>query len=194
KLSSGPVRPLYISDDGPNLKKKVGVAEAVATLHGNEYWGELIHEPVVWVGFNGLKRYKGLYKEYQGFYLATAAGRQVYFHQNKADRARFLRQNNFSETLQEEGGVIQSDNEIIHTFKSPIPVTPLKRVTPPFAFYTVPQRWRIEASSIGTFFIWSREKISKNWIFGGYYLMAIEGIMKSESGEERVWGFAEYFP
>ncbi|HIE65739.1 MAG: hypothetical protein ABGX83_01335 [Nitrospira sp.] len=192
-ISSGPTTPLYVSDKGANLKRSIGFSEAVVTLKGIEYWGELLHEPLIWKGFDGLKRYKGLYKEYQGFYLTTVKGRQIYFHQNKADRGQFLKEYNFSETLQNEGGVILSGNEVTHEFTSPIPLTTLKDVTPPFALYSVPQRWRIEVPSFGTFFVWSRLEIGKRWIFGGYHLMAVEGIIKSGSEEERIWGFAEYF-
>lgn len=192
-LSSGPVRPLYISNDGPDLKKKVGTAEAVATIKGKEYWGELIHEPLIWKGYNGLKRYSGLYKEAHAFYLTTEKGSQVYFHQNKFDRQAFLNQYPLSDVFKPEGGTIVSNDQTVYTFNSPIAVTPLKKVTPPFAFYTIPERWRVEAPSVGTFFLWSRGRGSKNWMFGGYHLMAVEGILKGAT-EERVWGFSEYIP
>jgi hypothetical protein len=126
--------------------------------------------------------------------MTSVKGRQIYFHQNKADRGQFLKKYNFSETLQNEGGVILSGKNITHSFKPPIQLTTLKKVTPPFAFYTVPQRWRVEVPSLGTFFVWSRLRISKHWIFGGYHLMAVEGVMKDGPEEERIWGFAEYYP
>lgn len=192
-ISSGPISPLYVSDKGVNLKRSVGFSEAVVTLKGVEYWGELLHEPLVWKGFDGLKRYKGLYDEYQGFYLTTVKGRQIYFHQNKADRRKFLKKYQFSETLRNEGGVILSGDKVTHEFKSPISITRLKEVTPSFSLYSVPQRWEMKVPALGTFFIWSRLKISKHWIFGGYHLMAVEGVVKDGPEEERIWGFAEYF-
>jgi len=192
-ISSGPVSPLYVSDKGENLKRSIGFSEAVVTLKGVEYWGELLHEPLTWKGFDALKKYKGLYTEYQGFYLRTVKGRQIYFHRNKADRNQFLKKYSFSETLQNEGGVILFEDRVTHEFAAPIPITTLKEFTPPFSFYSVPQRWRIEVPTFGTFFVWSRADISKDWIIGGYHLMAVEGVMKDGAEEERIWGFAEYF-
>ncbi len=192
-LSSGPVQPLYISNDGPDLKKRVGTAEAVAMIKGKEYWGELTHEPLIWKGYNGLNRYSGLFKEYQAFYLTTEEGNQIYFHQNKFDRQAFLNQYRLSEVPHAEGGSIVSKNQTLYHFTPPIPLTPLKKVTPPFAFYAVPERWKVETPSLGTFYLWSRGTASKNWMFGGYYLMAVEGILKGPK-EERVWGMAEYIP
>jgi hypothetical protein len=192
-LSTGPVEPLYIPNDGPDLKKTVGTAEAVATLRGKEYWGEIIHEPLIWNGYNGLKKYSGLHKEYQAFYLTTEKGNQIYFHQNKFDRQGFLNRYHLSDAYKPEGGSIVFNKQTIYTFKPPIPITSVKTVTPPFALYSVPERWRVDTPSLGTFFLWSRGKASKNWMFGGYYLIAIEGILKG-SNEERVWGLAEYIP
>jgi len=192
-ISSGPIQPLYISNDGPDLKKKVGAAEGVATLRGKEYWGELVHEPLIWNGYNGLKQYSGLYKEAQTFYLTTEKGEEIYFHQNKFDRQAFINQHHLSETPKAEGGSILSNRRTIYTFTPPIPLTSLKKFTPPFAFYTVPERWKVDASPLGAFYLWSRGSASKNWMFGGRYLMAIEGILKGEK-EERVWGMAEYIP
>lgn len=192
-VSSGPVQPLHISNDGSDLKKSLGVAEAVLTLRGREIWGELLHEPLVWKGFNGLKRYTGLFKEYSVFYLVTEKGKEIHFHQNKFDRQAFLNRYDFSETYQAEGGSILFNNTTLYTFKPPIPVTLLKKVTPPFAFYSIPDRWRVDAPALGTFYLWSRGRVSKNWVFGGYYLVAVEGILKGAE-EERVWGLAEYIP
>lgn len=192
-ISSGPIQPLYTSNEGPALKKKVGAAEGVATLRGKEYWGELIHEPLVWNGYNGLKQYSGLYKEAQTFYLTTESGKEIYLHQNKFDRQAFIDQYHLSETPKAEGGSVVSDHRTIYTFTPPVPLTPLKRFTPPFALYTVPERWRVDAPSLGTFYLWSRGSASKNWMFGGRYLLAIEGILKG-AHEERVWGMAEYIP
>lgn len=192
-ISSGPIQTLYISNDGPDLKKKVGAAEGVATLRGKEYWGELVHEPLIWNGYNGLKQYSGLYKEAQTFYLATEAGKEIYLHQNKFDRQAFNNQYHLSETPKAEGGSIAFNHQTIYTFAPPLPLTPLKRFTPPFAFYTVPERWKVDAPSLGTFYLWSRGSASKNWMFGGRYLMAIEGILKGAK-EERIWGLAEYIP
>ena len=192
-LSTGPIEPLYVSNDGPDLKKKVGTAEAVAIVRGKEYWGEIIHEPLIWNGYNGLKKYSGLHKEYQAFYLTTEKGNQIYFHQNKFDRQAFLDRYHLSDTYKPEGGSIALNKQTVYTFKPPIPITAVKTVTPPFAFYSVPERWRVDAPSFGTFFLWSRGKTSKNWMFGGYYLMAVEGILKGPE-EERIWGLAEYIP
>jgi hypothetical protein len=192
-LSSGPTQPLYVSNDGPDLQRKIGTAEAVVTLKGQEHWGELIHEPLIWKGYNGLKKYSGLFKEYQAFYLTAEKGNQIYFHQNKFDRQAFLNKHHLSDVYRAEGGSIVLKNQTVYTFKPPIPLAIIKKSTPPFAFYTVPERWRVDAPSLGTFFLWSRGEASKNWMFGGYYLMAVEGILKGEK-EERVWGLAEYIP
>jgi hypothetical protein len=115
-------------------------------------------------------------------------------HRNKADGGAFLKHHRLPETLLPEGGLIRSGPGSTLTFKPPISVDTLNAIHPFFATYTLPQRWKIEAPSVGTFYVWSRENASKNWIWGGYYLMAIEGILKSETGEERVWGIAEYIP
>jgi len=198
KISSGPVYDLYRPLNGELLKKDIGISEAVVTLHGKEYWGDLIHESIVWKGFNGLTRYKHLYKEYQNFYLKSENGMQIFFHKNKADQVAFEKESHLLETLKSEEGAIFYDNKIIHSFEAPISIVPIKEKTPPFSFYSVPHRWRVEASpELGSLFIWSRGEASINWIVGGYYIMAIEGIIKdSEKSEteERIWGFAEYFP
>jgi len=193
-LSSGPTEPLYTPDAGKTLQKKLGVAEAVLTLRGKEHWGELVHETVVWQGFNGLKRYKGLYKEYHSFYLITEKGREIYLHRNRSNPQEFLAKYGLPETFLPEGGLIRSGPRATYHFKPPIPFSLLDDIHPPFAFYTLPQRWKIDAPSVGTFFIWSRGNASKNWIWGGYYLMSIEGVLKTGTTEERVWGLAEYIP
>jgi hypothetical protein len=193
-LSSGPTQPLYTPDAGKTLQKKLGVAEAVLNIRGQEHWGELVHETVVWEGFNGLKRYKGLFKEYHSFYLMTEKGREVYLHRNKSNTQEFLNKYNLAETLLPEGGLIRSGPQSTYLFKPPIPLSLLESIHPLFAFYTLPQRWKIDAPSVGTLYIWSRGNASKNWIWGGYYLMSIEGVLKTETTEERVWGLAEYIP
>lgn len=193
-VASGPVQPLYTSDAGETIRREIGVAEAVLTFKGKEYWGELVHEPVVWSGFNGLKRYKGLYKEYQAFYLTTEKGREIYLHRNGADRRAFLERYHFPETLVPEGGLIRSGPQTLYSFKPPISLRLLNSIHPPFAIYALPQRWKVDAPSLGTLYIWSRKNASKNWVWGGYYLMAIEGVFKTGGGEERAWGVAEYIP
>lgn len=193
-VASGPVQTLYASDAGKTLQRQIGAAEAVLTLRGKEYWGELIHEPVVWSGFNGLKRYKGLYKEYQAFYLITERGREIYLHRNSASGQEFLDRYHFTETLLPEGGFIRSAKQPAYFFKPPIPLRLLNSIHPPFAFYPVPQRWKVDAPTVGTLYAWSRKNASKNWVWGGYYLMAIEGVLKTGETEERAWGVAEYIP
>jgi len=194
KISSGPVVPLYKPNNSETLNLTIGVAEAVATVHGKEYWGDLVHESLVWKGFNGLTRHEHLYKDYQAFYLKTEKGRQIFLHQNKADQKAFLKKYALSETLQSEGGVILENQEIIHSFKAPISLTWLKEKRAALGFYSIPQRWRIDSSeTLGSLFIWPRGEVSKNWFYGGYYIMAIEGQLKGGEEEERVWGFAEYF-
>lgn len=194
KISSGPIVPLYQPNKGETLKLNIGVAEAVVTVEGKEYWGDLIHESLVWKGFTALSRYEHLYKNYQAFYLKTETGRQIYLHQNKADREVFLKKYSLFETLQSEGGVILENQEIIHSFKAPIPLTWLKEKRASLGLYTVPQHWRIDITeALGSLFIWPRGEISKNWFYGGYFMMAIEGQLKEGDEEERVWGFAEYF-
>ncbi len=198
KIASGPIRKLYAPLEGPSLKKEIGITEAVITLHGKEYWGDLIHESLVWHGFNGLNRYKHLYQEYQNFYLKSEKGMQIFFHKNKADLAAFKKESRLPETLKSEEGVIFHKNKIIHSFQPPIPIVSIKEKTPPFSFYSVPHRWRVETSpELGRLFLWSRGEVSINWLVGGYYMMAIEGIVKDSEGseaKERVWGLAEYFP
>ena len=197
KLSSGPVHSLYTPNDGPLLKRKIGSAEAVVTIQGKEHWGDMIHESLVWDGFDGLIRYEDLYKEYQAFYLKTEQGRQIYFHQNKSDRRAFLKNHQFTETLQPEGGIVRDQEEMLYAFSPPLQLASLKKKTPPFALYAVPHKWEIDLpSTLGRSFLWARGQASKNWILGGYYIMAIEGVIKKGEGEEeeRVWGFAEYFP
>ncbi len=193
-ISSGPVLPLYQPDNSETIQKIIGVAEAVATIHGKEYWGDLVHESLVWKGFNALTRHEGIYKDYQAFYLKSEKGKQIYLHQNKADQEAFLKKYPLPETLQAEGGVILENQETIHTFKAPIPITWLKEKRSPLGFYTVPEQFRIDTSeSLGSLFVWPRDAASKNWFYGGYYIMAIEGLLKGGEEEERVWGFAEYF-
>lgn len=193
-LSSGPTRPLYTPDAGRTLQKQLDVAEAVLNIRGKEHWGEIVHETVIWQGFNGLKRYKGLFKEYHSFYLITEKGREIYFHRNKSNPQEFLSKYGLAETYLPEGGLIRSGPETTYLFKPPIPFSLLDSIHPPFALYTLPQRWKIDAPSVGTFYIWSRGNASKNWIWGGYYLMSIEGVLKTGTAEERIWGLAEYIP
>jgi len=89
-------------------------------------------------------------------------------------------------------------SKIVHRLKTPIALNSTNRVTPPFALYTVPERWEVPINAdFGSLFLWTRGKTSINWVFGGYLIMAIEGVIKKEGedGEgERVYGFAEYFP
>jgi len=196
KLSSGPVQGLYAPNDGQFLTRKIGWAEAVVKIKGREYWGDMVHESLIWKGFDGLERYEGLYKGYQAFYLKSKTGRQIYFHQNKADRKAFLKKYHFTETLQAEGGVVLDKGDSVHTFTSPIGLRAVMKKRP-FAFYSVPKQWEIELpSDLGRAFLWPRGEASKTWIYGGYHVMAIEGVIKKgpEMPEERVWGFAEYFP
>jgi len=48
---------------------------------------------------------------------------------------------------------------------------------------------------LGHFFCGHAEKASINWVVGGYVVMAVEGVIKNgKGGEERIWGFSEYFP
>ena len=193
-ISSGPTGPLYTPDAGRTLQRQISVAEAVLTLHGKEHWGELVHETTVWNGFNGLKRYKGLFKEYHSFYLTTEKGREVYFHRNRSDRQEFLSRYDLPETYLPEGGLIRSGPRSTYLFKPPIPFLLLNSIHPPFAIYPLPQRWKVDAPSVGTLYLWSRANASKNWVWGGYYLMAIEGLLKNGNDTERVWGLAEYIP
>lgn len=198
KISSGPVYDLYTPLNGESLKKAIGISEAVITLHGKEHWGDLIHESLVWNGFNGLNRYKHLYKDYLSFYLKSEKGMQIFFHKNKADQGAFKKESHLPETLKSEEGAIFYDNKIIHSFEPPIRIVSIKEKTSLFSFYSVPHRWRVETSpELGRLFIWSRGEASISWMVGGYYIMAIEGIVKDSEGsaiEERIWGFAEYFP
>jgi len=198
KLSSGPVQPVYTAHEGESINKVIGITEAVVTVNGKEYWGDLVHESLSWKGFEGLKRYKGLYKNYEAFYLKTEGGRQLFFHKNRADRQAFLKRHHLSDTLKSEGGVVLEGLETLYSFQTPIALTSTNRVTPPFAFYTVPERWEVLVNpDFGSLFLWTRAKASINWVFGGYVIMAIEGVIKKEGMEgdgERVRGFAEYFP
>ncbi len=198
KLSSGPVQPVYTAEESKTLNKVLGITEAVVSVNGKEYWGDLVHESLSWQGFEGLKRYKGLYKNYEAFYLKTEAGRQLFFHKNRADRKDFLKKSQLSNTFKAEGGVVLEGLETLYTFKTPMVLSSTNRVTPPFAFYSVPDRWEVPVNSeFGSLFLWTRGKASINWVFGGYVIMAIEGVIKKEGREgeeERVRGFAEYFP
>lgn len=193
-VSSGPTQPLYSPETSRTLQKNIHIAEAVLTLKGREYWGELVHESTVWNGFSGLKRYKGLFKEYHSFYLTTEKGREIYLHRNRSNRQEFLSRYDLPETYVAESGLVRSGPRSIYSFKPPIPFSLLSSIHPPFAIYPLPQRWKVDAPSVGTFYIWSRANASKNWVWGGYYLMAIEGVLKNGETEERVWGLGEYIP
>ncbi len=195
KVSSGPVQEISHPQSSVVLDKKIGVAEAVLTVHGKEHWGDLVHESLFWKGFNGLRRYKGLYKDYQGFYLKSEAGQQIYFHKNSADQRAFLEKYAFSESPLPEDGVIYHQNKEVRQFDTPIALNTIDRKMPPFAIYKIPERWEVIVNpEFGSLFIWARKKISINWLLGGYVMMAIEGVIKNGEQEERLWGFAEYFP
>ncbi len=198
KLSSAPVQHAYTVHKSDTLNKKIGIAEAVISVDGKEYWGDLVHETLSWKGFEGLNRYKGLYEDYEAFYLETEGGRQIFFHKNRADRRAFLKKYQLSHTLISEGGVVLEGLETLHTFQAPIDLSSENRVTPPFALYTVPERWEVPVNpDFGSLFLWTRGKASINWVLGGYFIMAIEGVIKKEGDDgqgERVRGFAEYFP
>ncbi len=195
KVSSGPEKELLHTQNGATLNKKMGIAEAVMTVHGKEHWGDLIHESLFWKGFNGLRRYNGLFKDYQGFYLRSEEGQQIYFHKNSADQNAFKTRYNLPEALlQETGVVLHQDKAPLH-FEKPIRLNPIERSTPPFALYKIPKRWEVVVNpEYGSLFLWSRKKKSINWLLGGYVIMAIEGVIKHSEKEERLWGFAEYFP
>jgi hypothetical protein len=189
-IASGPTRPLSVPNSGRTLTSTLGVSEALLVIRGKEVWGSLLHEPLRWTGFNGLKRYAGLFKEYHRFYLTTESGREMIFHQNKADRKAFLNRHHLTETFQARGGVIQADG--VYPF---IPlIHPSGALRPGLAFYTVPDRWQADAGSFGTLHLWSRDMAVRNWLFGGYYLMTVEGVLRNGSREERVWGLLEYIP
>ncbi len=195
KMSSGAVEAFYTPSDGETIKNDIGISEAVVTLHGKDYWGDLIHESLIWNKFNSLTRHRHLYKSYQGFYLKSDSGMQIHFHQNKADREAFFKETQLTETLQSEGGAILLNKKIIYTFDPPIMISELDKKTPPFSVYKVPSRWHVETTSdIGELLLWTRGETAMNWLVGGYHLMAIEGLAKNGEKEERVWGFAEYFP
>lgn len=198
KLSSGPVQSVYTVFESETLNKHTGIAEAVVTVDGKEYWGDLVHETLSWKGFEGLTRHKGLYKNYEAFYLKTEDGRQIFFHKNRADRQGFLKKYHLADTLKAEGGVVLEGLKTLYTFQPPIVLSSTSRVTPPFALYTVPERWEVPINAdFGSLFLWTRARASINWVLGGYLIMAIEGVIKKEGMEEegeRVRGFAEYFP
>lgn len=198
KLSSGPVHSVYTVFESETLNKHTGIAEAVVTVDGKEYWGDLVHETLSWKGFEGLTRHKGLYKNYEAFYLKTEDGRQIFFHKNRADRQGFLKKYHLLDTLKAEGGVVLEGLKTLYTFEPPIVLSSTSRVTPPFALYTVPERWEVPINAdFGSLFLWTRARASINWVLGGYFIMAIEGVIKKEGMEgegERVRGFAEYFP
>ena len=195
KISSGADELFYTQSDGAAIKNKIGISEAVVTLHGKDSWGDLIHESLIWNGFNSLTRHRHLYKDYQAFYLKSENGMQIYLHRNRADQKAFFKETQLSETLQSEGGAILHEKKIVHQFNPPITIKEIHKETPPFSLYKVPNRWEVEtAPEIGPLHLWSRGETSLNWLIGGYHLMAIEGVAKSGQKEERVWGFAEYFP
>ncbi|MFQ5588916.1 MAG: hypothetical protein ACE5F7_08745, partial [Nitrospiria bacterium] len=195
KVSSGTEQAVTHPQNSEILDKKVGVAEAVLTVHGTEHWGDLIHESLYWKGFNALRRYNGLFKNYQGFYLKSEKGDQIYFYKNSADQRAFLKRYPLSESLLPETGVIFHENKEVDHFNTPIVLKTIERMTPPFALYKIPERWEVIVNpDYGSLFLWSRKKISINWLMGGYVMMAIEGVIKNGEAEERLWGFAEYFP
>ncbi|MEC4678168.1 MAG: hypothetical protein VST69_05380, partial [Nitrospirota bacterium] len=184
RLSSGPLQSVYSVHKGETLNKKIGITEAVVTLKGKEYWGDLVHETLSWKGFEGLDRHKGLYQDYEAFYLKTESGQQIFFHKNRADRHAFLKKYSLTDTLKSEGGVVLEGLKTVYVLKTPIALSATNRVTPPFAFYSVPERWEVPINSdCGSLFRWTRGKTSINWVFGGYLMMAIEGVIKKE-GED----------
>jgi len=193
-LACAPMRTLDTSHVGPTLKSSVSSAEAWLRVRGNVYWGRMIHEPLVWTGFHGLKKYRGLFEAYHRFYLTTAAGREVYFYQNKSDRVKFLSQYDLVDTFQPEGGVMVTAGGVIDRFPQPIALRIVLMARSFLSFFPVPERWEVDASPLGTFSLWSRGQAEKGWFLGGYHLIAIEGILKTGAAEERVWGLAEYIP
>ncbi len=189
-IASGPIQFLHVPNPGRTLTSTLGVAEALLAIRNQETWGDLFHEPLRWTGFNGLQRYAGLFKEYHRFYLITESGREMSFYHNNADRQAFLNRHHLTETFPTRGGVIQSG--AIYPFAPQ--VLPMRNVRPGLAVYTVPDRWRVDAPPFGTLHLWARDMGVRNWFFGGYYLMAIEGVFRYEGRDERVWGMAEYVP
>ncbi len=195
-LGSALERVIYMPDHGHKIRRSIAVAEAVLTLGGRVHHGEMIHEPLIWKGFDRTRRHKGLFREYQGFYLLTEQGREIYLYQNKADIAQVMKNHHFSEMLSPEGGVSVLPRQRPLLLPRPFSVQVTERTRPAFAFYTIPQRWEITTSD-GVLYLWSRKKIAKNWFYGGYYLMVVEGVLKRKeqpATNERVWGVAEYVP
>ncbi len=189
-IASGPTRLLSVPNPGRMLTSTLGSAEALLVIRGKEVWGDLLHEPLRWKGFNGSQQYAHLFREYHRFYLVTESGQEINFHHNNADRQMFLSRYHLTETFQTNGGFIQAG--AIHPFTPQI--TPIHTLRPGLAFYTVPDRWRVEAPQFGTLHLWARDMAVRNWLFGGYYLMTIEGVIRNGAREERVWGLAEYIP
>lgn len=193
-IASGPVSPRYLPHNSPTLKSSVGTSEALLTLHGREYWGRMIHEPLVWSGFNGLKRYRGLFKEYHRFYLLTEAGEEVYFYRNRSDRADFIRQSALRDTFHPEGGVVISSDGV-KPLQPPLQLQTVESSRPFFSFFPLPTRWKMAVGPTGVLHLWSRGHAARGWFFGGYHLMAIEGILETAGAADvRVWGMAEYVP
>jgi hypothetical protein len=192
-LSSGPIRPRYLPHDSPTLKSSVGSSEALLVIHGREYWGKMIHEPLVWSGFNGLKQYRGLFKEYHRFYLLTDHGAEIYFYKNRFNRSEFIDRSTLSDPFRPEGGAMMTPADI-QIFQAPVSLRTMESIRPFFSFFSLPTRWEMAVESTGTFHLWSRGHAARGWFLGGYHLMAIEGTLETEWADARVWGLAEYVP
>jgi hypothetical protein len=192
-LSSGPIHPRYFPHDSPTLKSSIGSSEALLVIRGREYWGKMIHEPLIWSGFNGLKQYRGLFKEYHRFYLLTDHGGEVYFYKNRFNRADFMRRSTLPDAFRPEGGVMISPAGI-EPFDLPIQLQIIESTRSFFSFFLLPTRWKMPVESTGTFRLWSRGHAEKGWFLGGYHLMAIEGTLETDGTNARVWGMAEYVP
>ncbi len=193
-LASGPIPPRYTHHGSKALRSSVGSGEALLTLSGKTYWGRMIHEPLVWMGFDGLKRYRGLFEAYHRFYLVGEGGREVYFYKNDFDRQAFLKKYPLAETLNAEGGFAISSEGAMNALPLPIALLTLQKARSIFALFSFPQRWEMRTPPLGTLYLWSRGHATQNWFSGGHYLMAIEGVFKKERGEARMWGMAEYIP
>ncbi len=207
-LKTDPIPISYRPGDSENLKNDYGHASAALRLANREIPGSVILERLHWSGFNRMRQnYRGLFKSFHGFMLMSERGEKIYLRQNFADPEEFKNRHRLADTIENKGGFLWGRAE-----GGPLVLKSVEEIEayrPFLTFYRVPRRWKVSADGLGHLTLWSRNTILKNWFFGGYALMAIEGLWQPEPDRtsdpasdsrggkpspQRVWGILEFIP
>jgi hypothetical protein len=164
---------------------RMGGAPAVLEWAGRTLKGRVIYEYVFMPEFNRLTRvYWGLWKEYQGLYLAIGGQGDLYVHSQQSELIvplvgrllGFTVLNGHVETLEE------------------LALSVLDR-TMALGFYRWPTRWQVEWTGregpVSATLTLSDRKSFGNWVFGGFSMGIVKGDAMLNGRKQAIYGLAE---